>query len=484
MTALPTVAAASYAILAPAPATLTPPPEPIAAPVVAAETGSTIAGPADLLFSLLDLDFALGPWTFRGYINVDSAEYDQDPAGPLDSDFRRGAIGDDSPGSARDMGGGAYLRRARLGGEGTLGEHIAYRAMFELGANRELREPKIAEVWISYRRFKPYVIQLGAYPAPANMSDAANSDSTLFLERTTAGNLARNLGAGDGRLSFTVRRSDPRWMAAVSLTGPLLDAQDDYSPQAAIVGRFSRALDTRFAGTVHLGMSGTYVLVPPKAERAKDGGASFPVRLAATPEIGVDDTVLIDTGEISARRANVIGVEAATQRRNLYAQAEVFRFGIDRREDGPGGEDPHFWGFYVQGSWILTGEQRRFDRSRATFTFPEPARPLGEGGWGAWEVGLRYSRMNLNYEVGRAGELMPPGAVRGGDQSILAVSLAWYPRRRVRLMLNYSQVSVDRLNPASAIEPEPFGPAPETPPPGAQIGQDLNILALRLRYSF
>ena len=41
-------------------------------------------------------------------------------------------------------------------------------------------------------------IQAGAYPAPANMSDAADSDSTLFLERTTAGNLARNLAAEFG----------------------------------------------------------------------------------------------------------------------------------------------------------------------------------------------------------------------------------------------------------------------------------------------
>ena len=57
-------------------------------------------------------------------------------------------------------------------------------------------------------------------------------------------------------------------------------------------------------------------------------------------------------------------------------------------------------------------------------------------------------------------------------------------RARVRRMLNYLHVRVDRLNPAGPDDPEPFGPAPSTPPVGVQIGQTLDIVALRFRYSF
>ena len=76
------------------------------------------------------------------------------------------------------------------------------------------------------------------------------------------------------------------------------------------------------------------------------------------------------------------------------------------------------------------------------------------------------------------------GGVRGGRQEILGAALLWYPRPRVRLMLNYLHVRVDRLNPADLADPDPFGPPPSTPPIGVQIGQTLDIMAVRVRYSF
>jgi phosphate-selective porin OprO/OprP len=51
-------------------------------------------------------------------------------------------------------------------------------------------------------------------------------------------------------------------------------------------------------------------------------------------------------------------------------------------------------------------------------------------------------------------------------------------------MLEWLHVSVDRLNPASPANPEPFGPPPATPPIGVQIGQSFDVVAMRLRYAF
>jgi phosphate-selective porin OprO/OprP len=50
-------------------------------------------------------------------------------------------------------------------------------------------------------------------------------------------------------------------------------------------------------------------------------------------------------------------------------------------------------------------------------------------------------------------------------------------------LLDYQHVSVDRLNPASVKNPEPFGPPPATPPIGVEVGQSLNIIALRSQFS-
>ncbi|MBS0490005.1 MULTISPECIES: OprO/OprP family phosphate-selective porin [unclassified Phenylobacterium] len=443
------------------------------APQPSADSGGFTLG------SLLDLDFQLGPWTFHGYLQYDGANYDQAAEGPPESDFRRGGVRLGDPLGARSLNDGSYLRRARLGWEGSHGEHVAYRAMFEFGDADEAGEARIAEVWASYIR-KPYSIRVGAFSPPTNMEGATGSDSTLFLERATAADLARSLGGGDGRVGVTVRRVVPGSMIALSLTGPKLDSGDDYAPRTAILARYARAFKGSNDYRFHVGVNGTFVLAP-SSEKDPGRPERFPVRFLNTPEIDVDDTPLIDTGEINADRAQVLGLEFAAQRRNFYLQAEGFLFGVDRH--GPGG-DARFGGYYVQGSWILTGEARRFDQTLAAFAFPKPLAPIGAGGWGALELAFRYSVMDLNDHEGEAGQPTPVGGVRGGRQQILGAALLWYPRPRVRVMANYLHVDVDRLNPAGFDDPAPFGAPPATPPVGVQIGQELDILAIRVRYSF
>jgi phosphate-selective porin OprO/OprP len=430
------------------------------------------------VLSLLDLDFRLGPWKFRGHVQFDAARYQQAPPGPPDQDFRRGPIGPaDGALRAQDLKDGSLFRRARLGGEGTLGD-FAYRAMFELGSEGQRGDPHIAEVWISYRGLAPFVVTAGAFPQPANMGEATSFDSTLFLERPTAADLSRSLGAGDGRLGITLKRADQRWFAALSLTGPVLGETQDASPRAAVVGRISRTVSWSLVDSLHLGLSGAYVLAP---ERNRSG--AFPIRLQAPPEVRVDNTSLIDTGEIPAGHASDFGIEFAAQRGPLFLQAEAFRFGIERASPTPLAS-PHFFGWYVEGSWILTGEHRRFDASRGAFWFPDPRKPLLEGGLGAFELAFRYSRTDLNFHAGLSGQPPPADGVRGGDQKIAAAALEWYPRNRVRIILSYAHVRIDRLNPAGPLDPQPFGPPPATPPIGVQIGQTFDVVATRLRYAF
>ena len=52
------------------------------------------------------------------------------------------------------------------------------------------------------------------------------------------------------------------------------------------------------------------------------------------------------------------------------------------------------------------------------------------------------------------------------------------------MMLNYLLIDVDRLNPAGPGNTAPFGATPATPPIGVEIGQDLDVIALRTQYSF
>jgi phosphate-selective porin OprO/OprP len=370
------------------------------------------------LLSVLDQDFSLGPWTFRGYVQFDGADYTQPAAGPPETDFRRGAIGSGDTLDAQALTDGSYLRKARLGGEGQWGENLSYRAMFDIGGRDEQGEARIAEVWARYSRFAPWVLIVGAYPQLANMEDATSTDANPFLERATAANLARGLGGGDGRLGITVRRATRNWMTAVSLTGPVLHADDETSPRSAVIVRTSRAFYPTADSSLHVGGSLIYTLSPGKSQDGRNPGFGF--RLMATPEVRVDDTPLIDTGDIIADHASVLGLEFAARRRNLFLQAEAFHFAWSAPPPTP-------WAkaratrissaSTPQGSWILTGENRRFDQlARRVLDVPRPSIRWA-GGWGAWELAFRYSRMDANSHAGHLGEPPPPGGVRGGDQS-------------------------------------------------------------------
>jgi len=60
----------------------------------------------------------------------------------------------------------------------------------------------------------------------------------------------------------------------------------------------------------------------------------------------------------------------------------------------------------------------------------------------------------------------------------------WYLNTNVKLMFNYLHIDVDRLNPAGPDNLTPFGSSPATPPLGVDIGQSLDVYALRSQFSF
>src|SRR5262249_54454787 len=104
--------------------------------------------------------------------------------------------------------------------------------------------------------------------------------------------------------------------------------------------------------------------------------------------------------------AAVYGVEAAAAYENLFIQGEYYWIAVNR--DGLAGNN--FAGGYVEASWTLTGERRRYNPERGAYFSIIPARPFSpwddEFGMGAFELAARYSTVDLN-------DKFVPGAVSG-----------------------------------------------------------------------
>jgi phosphate-selective porin OprO/OprP len=420
----------------------------------------------------------------RAIVQADVAHYDQAATGPLATDFRRGSTGappNRETNGARDLSDGAYFRRARVGVEGVFNRDFSYRFVTEFGGAGTEGPARINDAWIAYTGLAPFTFQFGAFSPMANMEDGTTPEDLLFLERSSGAELSRVLGGADGRIGLAIKGNGARWMGSVTFTGRTVNDAEVFDSQTAVVTRFAGLALTASDYNLHVGASGTYVFHPPDAG-VDAGGTRYGIRFRDRPELRVDSTRLIDTGAIDARHAYAVGAELGGNWRNFQVQGEKFWYGIERRNPGAL-DDPTFGAWYLEGSWMITGESRRYNMASGSYQNARPFVPFtSHGGLGAWELALRYSNTDLNFNAGSGGAALP-NSVRGGEQDIWALALNWYLNANFRLQLNYLDIDVDRLNP-SRTGSLVFGPAPASPPFGAQIGQHLHAYALRSQFSF
>jgi phosphate-selective porin OprO and OprP len=116
-----------------------------------------------------------------------------------------------------------------------------------------------------------------------------------------------------------------------------------------------------------------------------------------------------------------------------------------------GRSDRSFQGGYVEGGWVINGAGRPY-RVAAPYgsemavlqgvQVEDPQR-ISNGGFGVWELGLRYSALDLNNR-----STLAINRVNGGSEQDFTAGLNWYPDRNIRMMADYVH---GWISPASSI---------------------------------
>jgi phosphate-selective porin OprO and OprP len=132
----------------------------------------------------------------------------------------------------------------------------------------------------------------------------------------------------------------------------------------------------------------------------------------------------VDTGEIGAGSTTHIGLEAQ------YAQGpwSVVAEFASARPDVSTGDAPVFRGYYVLGSWVITGEQRAYDRRKGALK-----RIMPKGRWGAPELVARYAAVDLS-----------SGGIDGGRYDRIEVGANWWATTRWKFGMLYGHVWLQR----------------------------------------
>lgn len=409
-----------------------------------------------------------------------------------------------------DLSSGAVFRRAYFGIEGTAFRDFAYELRLNAGGsdggnagaggvpNAGEGDPLLNKAQITYTGLNHWHFSVGVLEPALMFEGTTSSASLVFLERPEIDNIAADsFGAGDSRRGIEVgwQMTNALWSGdninvttafTGGKTGSTAGHGNGGDEQAQLLGRISDRIWTDgTVSNVAVGFSGGYVPYTGSISGSPSGSAQL-FQFRDRPEIRVDGTRLIDTGKIAAKTGHMIAFDMGGNWQNFFLGGEWAQFTMDRQCGAIGAatgcttaltvaDHPTFTGWYLEGSWILTGETKSYSASAINneaggFQAPVPSAPFSFSGdsWGAWELAVRYSDTNLNWhqpQTALAGVRL--AGIPGGDERIVAIALNWYLNRNIRVMLDDNIVTVQKGT--AAIH--------------NRDGQSMNIVGVRLQFA-
>ena len=377
------------------------------------------------------------PSTIRVYwkdgLRLDSAneEFKLRIGGRIHADFASFSADsglEDNLGALRD---GFEFRRARLGVQGTIHNNIDYKAEYDLAGDvlDGLNEgANFKDVYVGIRNIPALgTIRIGHQKEPFSMEGVTSSCFTMFQERSSGSAYipSRNSGIVIQNQPFNER---------INLAAGLFKTSAD---KGTAVGDGGFNFTTRLAGTpmfedggrklVHLGIA-----------YSRQNSFFDLLRFRERPEAHLAPRFL-NTGVFEASKYQLMGIEGAFVTGPFSAQGEYIHNWADATARG----NPRFKSGYVQGSFFLTGENRLYSQSKAVFDRPRPAKNFfnGTGGFGAWEVAARYSKLDLNDAL-----------IVGGEMNNFTFGLNWYLNPNTRWTFNYVLSDVKGLDHANIFQ--------------------------------
>lgn len=422
----------------------------------------------------------------RGRFHVDAATYWQDHNFPASHPV---------PQAQRDFASGVIVRRAQFGVEGRAFKDFIYELRLDFGGSSSEGESSLVNLArVAYVGIPDWRINAGVIEPVFTYGNSVSSNEITFVERADVVNVATgSFGGGDTRRGVEVNYQHAGLISpsdnltfSVGYTGQTtqnnVSAPTNHGSDEGtqVIGRATYRPWSDGVSNIQFGVNAARIA---SITGAATPGAQQSIQFRDRPETreGLEGQRLVDTGGIPATGGWLWGLEGGANWQNFYVAGEYYRFGIDRdtnlRAACPAcihANDPDFSGWYVEGSWVITGEPKTYSASNSANNYavwgsPRVIKPFSLDGdsWGAWEVALRYSELDLNYREGQALHAAPVGGIRGGDEKIWTVGANWYLNNNIRMMFNYLNIDVNRLNSA-----------------GLEQGQTVDAGEMRLQFAF
>lgn len=310
------------------------------------------------------------------------------------------------------------IRRARVALKGKPTSELKYEVEYSFTGNNDWRD-----VYLQYEFAADYFVKAGNIKEPIGLEALSTSKVNTFMERSLTQTFLnkRKLGL---QLNRYIKNDDHRYTLTAGAFGKSLDdVIDNEEDGNSVVARATYAYMPKKTKLLHLGVATAYT----DYDEQK-------LKLNTTPESDLFDRNLVSTKIKNVEDTTTVPLESAMVWENLSLQGEYINMNVQNIDNR---YDFHSW--YLQSSWLLTGESRRYKAQKAAFSRLKPKHPVTEGGLGAWEVALRVSYLDIDD--------------KDEEESLetdYTVGLNWYATSHLRMMANY--VRAELSEPASTTD--------------------------------
>ncbi|MEW6381132.1 MAG: porin [bacterium] len=308
--------------------------------------------------------------------------------------------------------GESELRRASLDVKSKLNKD--WQAEMKVSfSNDEEPATEIEDAYMEFSGWDHGDLIIGQAKEPFGLEGLASSEDTITIERSMATSAfapGRNPGL---RLSGAIRKFT--WAAGVYEALDREDKRDTY----ALTGRLTIAPWQHKTRVLHLGLAGS----------VRDfGGEKYQIQERAEVHAAEKSVTGIET---LADKVNLMGLEAAWVSGPISLQAEYMAVSVEADI----GDDAAYKGYYLLGSYCLTGESRAY--KKGTFDSIKP-----RARYGAFELVVRSSVLDASIPLSSKIPLPASGRENndhsraGVKAASLTLGMNYYFNRQVRLMLN------------------------------------------------
>ncbi len=316
---------------------------------------------------------------------------------------------------------GTEFRRIRIYLKGLLYGFAGFKAQYDFAGSKV----HVKDMYVTFKH-TPLLgtLTIGHQKEPFSLEELTSSKYITFVERALTSKFSPSRNTG-----LTVKRAFLHRRLLVT-GGAYLDADSTgnattqgYSFTARIAGVPLKVSQRNFL--LHLGAAYSY-------RKPAEEKYSITVRpeIHMAPKFDLDYAGMLTSGVTNVHLSN-------TELALLWGPVSLQAEGVVVFAEA-GGEFYKIYGFYSYATWMITGEMRNYKEGAGKLKGFKPVNPAGNGGCGAWELGVRFAYLDA-------------GDINGGEARSMTLGLNWYMNEYLRVSINYVYADMDNYGSINAV---------------------------------